>query len=115
MATIAERRESLKRFSPIFLLEYLDEERMCSHQLIFFPSAGHFKIIPSSQEENLLPIIISYSNFVEGKTKFFNKRNRLDELILIMMKLWNKTSDEEKIAFCDDVPLNALYLGGQYR
>ena len=113
MVTLAERRESLKRFSPIYLLEYLDEENECSHQLIFYPSTGYFKIISSSQED-LLPVIISYSDFVEGKTKFLNKRNRLDGLILIMMKLWNKTSDEEKIAFCDDVPLNALYLGGQY-
>lgn len=115
MTSIDERHDSLKAFKPIFLFEYIHEDSGINYQLIFFPSMSLFKIISSESEGRLPPIVISYHDFVRGKTGHLNTENKVDSVILLMSKLWEKMDKSEKMKFCDNVPLNSLYLGCQYR
>lgn len=110
-----DRRESLKKFKPVYILESLDEKAGVIHQLIFYPALSLFKIV-SSGEEGVPPIVISYNEFIKKKNlDKLNKRNYVDSIIKKMMKLWHGLSKKEKMNFCDNVPLNSLMLGCQYR
>lgn len=115
MATIKERHESLKGFKPVYLLEYLDEKNRCSHQLIFHPALGLFEIISSSWQGRLPSIIISFNDFIKGSSDCLNKSNKIDSLISTMIDLWKRMKADEKMSFCDSIPLNSLYIGCQYR
>lgn len=114
-ATVEQRIESLKRFSPKVIVTTLDENSGVEYQLTFYPILNAFKIHRS--DEPALPVglrlpvlTVSYVDFVNGTIKL-NPANRMDTIILALKQEWNDLSKEEKEEFFDNIPLNSLYLG----
>ena len=114
-ATVEQRIESLKRFSPSVIAVVLDEESRVEYQLTFYPTLNAFKS-HRSDEPTLpaglrLPVLtVSYIDFVNGRIKL-NPTNRMDAIILALKREWDDLSKEEKEEFFDNIPLNSLYLG----
>lgn len=115
MASIKDRQESLKRFSEIFVLEYIDEESGRIYHLTFDPKLGCFIISCSETHGRLPKIMVSHSHFFSSDKKTFNSKNEIGNLILNIKKCWAKMPKEDKMGFNDSLPLNSLFIGSVYQ
>ena len=114
MVPFNTRLKSLKNFHPQPIIEILDEKNDTEYIIIFVPLLN-VMVIERANFCDETPIVVSYGDFTKSCENFdLNNRNCLDAVLSFVIKAWKQTESGLRMAFFDSIPLNSLYIGGNY-
>ncbi len=108
-ATVTERLESLKEFKQISLFSFGMNKR--SYRVTFCPIYSFVYIRNSSIPD----IVVSFSAMMEPlNKKDFPPKDYMSRIVRKIKSKWIKLGEDAQLEFIDKIPLNTMYMGGDY-
>lgn len=112
--TVQDRVETLKRLPRRGVFEVFNEDSGVEFTVEFVP-ISNVLIINRSDFSGEPPVAITYSEFItKGANLKLNPKNKLDQVIKLIVDTWDGVSDAAKMSFYNQVPLNSMYIRGDY-